>query len=1412
MLDYLNKFRSKSPLHKLQIVYALLCVVVAPIFSFLIFDSNSEYNNLLVNIALPMFFLGIVFIGLKTEKTSIFFGIFSSFLVLVTLYSLNIVHHSNYSVQNSLGFILVFLGTSICINKWYYVLFYQLGVILLYIIGTTFSTYVIFDEIQYLGILIAESIISIGVLFPMNTILDQQKKFNTYLENLVNEVSHGVIVIHYDNQKIVRTNTFINEVLNKNKIAFSDLKGILSKAQEEGITKKSRFQYQLGNEVFEVKVIPTVNLGKNATHIINLFEITDREKIKNDLIQLNEKYAASRESYKSLFEIASEFVIIFDESFKVVDVNNSYCKKFKLKKSQVMGQPIEDLFKLTEEEEIQIKTALIELDFEREDFFRFQKKYEINQYENCILDTYLKRGKFVGENIYISTSRDISEQVKNKELIETSRDHLAKLLESIDYVVYNLEIRENENNQIRYLSPKTKEIFGLSVDEYIANYKVNKIKDLFHPDDVDKIYNVFEGLIQNTKKPEKIQYRFYNKQKKKYVWIEEKVFPRFENGKHVANFGIATDISNRKEYEIKLKASEEKYKSIYQNNSAGIFYAKEGKMLDANIACAKIMGYDSPKEFIDTPIELHHLNEEKRHELLDIMLTKNEIVNAEWPFRKKDGSTVWTLFNAKATEVDNESAFECTFLDITEERKTSIALQKSEEKYKLLFTEARDTILMMDMDFKILEANDWTVEMFEIEMSQLVGSNIRDFAAPIYEGENIEHELDVICKEDANYFYWIFVSGEGKEIETEVSAVVTEMNDQKVIQMIIRDMSKWVEKEKIIDQSRQSFKNIADYTPEAILVKISDQILYANNNAIELFGATEESIYGVRFIDFFDEENKRKIEAQEKELFDNEKQVSEYLECDFSLPNNEVKRVGIRMLKTIFLGQNANYIFINDLSVRYQLQKEQMRADIAESANRKLEREIQIRIEKEERIKELERYSRSIINSSVDTILVTDNNGVIQESNIAGIKNMGYTEDMLRGKKIDVFFQSENEFDEVKENLLKNKSYIGEFTGKKNDQTTFPAFISIAPLKDDKSKIIGNVSIIRDISEIKETKRQLDFQTSKVKALFETASSSYFWTLDRNYKLTSFNPNFKKLIKHTNNIDIYVGMDMNELSSKVLPDNQSETLRQSFKEVLNGKNISFEGYVYQKNKKDKFWLESYLSPIVLSDSKKVIEVACISHDVNEKVEAVKKIRNSLKEKEVLLKEVHHRVKNNLQVISSILNLQSSFVKDKNTLQILKESQDRIKSMSFIHENLYQTKTFSSIKFSDYIINISKNLVHSYQIFDNFVEIEYDFDEVDLILDQAIPCGLIVNELISNALKHAFDENGGILKIGVKTKKNTVFLSIQDNGKGIPEDFDIQNTESLGLQLVYTLVEQLEGEIELTRQGGTKYLITFEKQK
>jgi PAS domain S-box-containing protein len=204
----------------------------------------------------------------------------------------------------------------------------------------------------------------------------------------------------------------------------------------------------------------------------------------------------------------------------------------------------------------------------------------------------------------------------------------------------------------------------------------------------------------------------------------------------------------------------------------------------------------------------------------------------------------------------------------------------------------------------------------------------------------------------------------------------------------------------------------------------------------------------------------------------------------------------------------------------------------------------------------------------------------------------------------------------------------------------------------------------------------------------------------------------------------------------------------------------------------------------------------------------------LQMEEIRKKEIHHRIKNNLQVISTLLYLESGNFNDEKVIEAFKESQHRVKSMALVHEKLYQSEDMISVDFADYIQNLANYLFGAYSVGDKDISLKLDVDNVFLGMDTAVPLGIIINELVSNALKHAFsDRESGEICICLKKeeKGNCFSLSVKDNGRGFPEEIDFRETESLGLQLVINLVDQIEGSIELNTTGeGTEFRIIFKE--
>ncbi|TNE48420.1 MAG: PAS domain S-box protein [Deltaproteobacteria bacterium] len=265
-------------------------------------------------------------------------------------------------------------------------------------------------------------------------------------------------------------------------------------------------------------------------------------------------------------------------------------------------------------------------------------------------------------------------------------------------------------------------------------------------------------------------------------------------------------------------------------------------------------------------------------------------------------------------------------------------------------------------------------------------------------------------------------------------------------------------------------------------------------------------------------------------------------------------------------------------------------------------------------------------------------------------------------------------------------------------------------------------------------------------------------------------------------------------------------------DILQGQAFQNQEVWYQAKSGQKIPVSLSIS-ILHQPHKETKGVVCLAQDITERKRQEEQLKSSLEEKVVLLKEVHHRVKNNMQIVSSLLYLQAEFITDEHILSLFQESQNRIHSLALVHEQLYKSQDLARIDFAVYVESLAAHLWNSYG--GNSLQQEIDISPIDLTIELAIPCGLILNELVSNARKHAFPntyQGQGKVTIRLRTpSESEVILIVEDNGIGIPPDEEVEQTQSLGLTLIRTLAKQLRGNVEFFRDNGTKVVLTFPYQ-
>jgi PAS domain S-box-containing protein len=255
--------------------------------------------------------------------------------------------------------------------------------------------------------------------------------------------------------------------------------------------------------------------------------------------------------------------------------------------------------------------------------------------------------------------------------------------------------------------------------------------------------------------------------------------------------------------------------------------------------------------------------------------------------------------------------------------------------------------------------------------------------------------------------------------------------------------------------------------------------------------------------------------------------------------------------------------------------------------------------------------------------------------------------------------------------------------------------------------------------------------------------------------------------------------------------------------------LQYEISTFSTNK----WVESTITPIKSDTGKTVSSILIISRDITERINLEAQLQATINEKETLLREVHHRVKNNMQVIISLLKLQASYLKDSCNKEMFKDCENRIKAMAIVHERLYRTSDMTSINFKYYVKQVANEMMASYLGEKRRVTLKITGEDFIMGIDTAVPCGLVINELLSNAIKHAFlDGEDGVIKIHFKSIRPGEYeVTVKDNGIGMKEDIDLGAADTLGLTLVHMLVEtQLKGKFYYEVDNGTEFRFTFKE--
>jgi len=723
----------------------------------------------------------------------------------------------------------------------------------------------------------------------------------------------------------------------------------------------------------------------------------------------------------------------------------------------------------------------------------------------------------------------------------------------------------------------------------------------------------------------------------------------------------------------------------------------------------------------------------------------------------------------------------CTELEASEpERKRAEeALKKSQEKLVFLLKNIPDFIITVDCNHEILMLNRGVPD---VTVEQAIGTKIYNYVEHGHH-EIMRKSLDKVFQTGMPEKYEVFGMGpKGPNTVWYETRVFPNKTDDQIISvtLISSDITERKKAEEIINKRTHE---LSERVKEL-------NCLYGIGEIIRKTGITTEQALeeAVQFIPSswqYPEITGGCVTFEDKKYkTKNFKETKWKQKADIIVDNKKAGAVEVCYLEEKpeidegpFLKEER--ALINSISVRLGQFIEHKRA--------------------EEALRESEEKWLSLTENTDDTIVVTDNNDVIRYISRTIPPT---TPEGVVGKTVYEYVSREHH--EIMKESLKNVYKTGnpdsyEVTldmSRINPKIGTLWFnTKVVPIKTDK-EVAGVIMIATDITERRKAEEMLRKSKEAYRELADSIADVFF-AMDKDLRYTYWNRASEELI------GIAAKDAIGKSILEIFPDNE-ETRRaiKGYHEVLKTKQPKTFISEYQLGGKD-FFFEISAYP-----SREGISV--FVKDITERKQAEEQIKAALKEKEVMLKEIHHRVKNNMQIMSSLLKLQFGETKSKKIQEMLRTSQSRIRSMALIHERLYQSKDFARIDFTYYIRSLTVYLFHSYRVDSNIVRLKTDVRDVHLDINRAIPCGLIVNELVSNSLKYAFPE-GKEGEISIKfysNKQGKIILVVRDKGIGFPEDIDFRNTKSFGMQVVNDLVEQLRGTIELDRKGGTTFKIVF----
>lgn len=788
---------------------------------------------------------------------------------------------------------------------------------------------------------------------------------------------------------------------------------------------------------------------------------------------------------------------------------------------------------------------------------------------------------------------------------------------------------------------------------------------------------------------------------------------------------------------------------------------------------------------------IHPEDREKVKETITRGLNERKSYTVDYRFYRPDnGEMRYLHVETEIEEIPGSDALIVfgTVQDVTDQKLAEAALLESQNFNVTLLNTSPDVIYIYDLIerknvysteglIKILGySTEEAKEMGEELLSKLMHpddfQNYLDRIVPCYakakDGVLIEHEYRMKHRDD----HWIWLRSR--------ESIFQRLSDGTPKQLfgVVSDITDKKKAEEELRQSEERYRNILEHTKDTFyLVRKDATLSFVTPQVKEILGYTPDEVTDKKFTEFLTDNpiNKTGLAIVEK-----------------------VFKEGIRPdLYTLAFRHKKGHEVL--LQIDQSPQKDKAGTVVAISG---AARDITEYKRAEEALRKSEDKYRSMIMNLMEGFYSATIDGTLLDYNNASCEIFGLDPNKnYVGVSVPDFWEDVNDREDFLKEMSRNgfvKDYVAK--GVKANGEKFISRINARLIKDDDGQPLRTEGTFLDITESKQAEEKLRHLNQFRESIIDNAN---IWlnVLDENANVVIWNRAAEKISGYTR--DEVVGHG--KIWEWVYPDEKYRAeITEKAAAIIQENEVveNFETSIRRKDGDQR--IISWYSRNLLDEKGNPIGSIAIGRDVTESKKADEQIKQSLREKEILLKEVHHRVKNNLQIMSSLLNIQSTNVGDEHLSMILSESISRIRSMALVHEIMYQNQDFAQIDMDHYLKKRILYLATLYSIDTSKIKIKSTCQNVVLDLNKAIPCGMILNELISNAMKHAYNNgDAGKIEICLEEKNDAVHVSVRDNGKALPKDFDPSNKESLGLSFVQDLAAQLEGDFSYSQKKSYK---------